>query len=1181
MIKPDRIKALIEALDTRILVIDGAMGTMIHQEPLSIETDFLGRENCPEILVVTRPELIRNIHRAYLAAGADIVETDTFGGTPLVLSEFNLRDRTHELNVKAVQLAREAADEFSTPDKPRFVAGSMGPTTKDLNVTVTTTFETMRSNYYEQARALIDGGADLLLVETVFDTGSLKAALLAIDQLQTEIGQFIPVMASVTIERNGTMLAGQGIDALYASIANHNLLAVGLNCATGPDLMTDYIRTLSEMSAYRISCYPNAGLPNSDGKFGETPESLAAQLEKFADHGWLNIVGGCCGTTPEHIQAIATMVKTKQPRPLKASDHRAYYSNKELVEAEESNRPLIVGERTNVIGSRLFKNMVAEEKWEEATEIARWQIRNGAHVVDVCLQSSDRDEMADIPFFYEKLIRKIKAPIMIDTTDPKGIELALTYCQGKSIINSINLEDGEEKFERICPMAKVYGAALVVGTIDEDKLQAQAFTRERKLAVAQRSVKLLTEKYGIEPEDIIIDPLVFPCATGDENYIGGAVETIEAIRLIKDRIPFVKTILGVSNISFGLPASAREVVNSVFLYYCTKAGLDLAIVNAERLERFASIPPEERRLAESLLFNTPGIDMHGVPEDWRLQSREEKAAVNQLHIAAIAEHFRGASKKEKKKAADLPLDQRLGNYIIEGTKDGLVADLDRKMAEGVAPLDIINGPLMTGMAEVGRLFNNNELIVAEVLQSAEAMKAGVNHLEKFMEKADTAARGKIVLATVKGDVHDIGKNLVEIILGNNGYDVINLGIKVPPEDLIKAYNEHKPDVIGLSGLLVKSAHQMVTTAGDLRDHGIRVPLLVGGAALSEKFTKTKIAPAYAAPTLYAKDAMTGLRLMNEMMDASTRDQILKSHTYGELVEEPAGVSEPIVLAGQARSRKVRPDLPIPPAPYLDRRLRDVPNLPELWSYINPYMLYGRHLGFKGNFEKLLAERDTKALKLFHDMEQVKTAVAKFLKVKAVWQFFEAERDGNRIHLFAPGGASPIHIFSFGRQPREDGLCLSDYILDADASGRRDHLALFVVTAGAGIREHADEAKAAGEFFKMHALQALALETAEGTAEWLHRRIREDWGFPDSPAMTMQERFTSRYQGKRYSFGYPACPNLNDQQGIWKLLQPDDIGVRLTDEMMMDPEASVSALVFHHPDCAYFTASEVEEPALVG
>jgi 5-methyltetrahydrofolate--homocysteine methyltransferase len=454
----------------------------------------------------------------------------------------------------------------------------------------------------------------------------------------------------------------------------------------------------------------------------------------------------------------------------------------------------------------------------------------------------------------------------------------------------------------------------------------------------------------------------------------------------------------------------------------------------------------------------------------------------------------------------------------------------------------------------------------------------VGHLEQFMEKSDTSARGKIILATVKGDVHDIGKNLVEIILSNNGYTVINLGIKVPPEDLIKAFREHHPDAIGLSGLLVKSAHQMVITGGDLKDNGVSVPLLVGGAALSEKFTKTKIGPSYSAPTFYAKDAMTGLRLLNEIMDPATREQVLASHIFGEGEPTVAPSPQPQAPSPEARSKKVRSDIPTPAAPYLDRRLRDVPNLAEVWSYINPFMLYGRHLGFKGNFEKLLAERDPKALKLFHDVEEVKTEAARFMKARAVWQFFDAERDGNSIHLFSPGGQSPIHTFRFGRQPRADGLCLSDYILDAD-EGRRDHLALFVVTAGAQVRERSEQAKQAGEFFKAHALQALAIETAEGCSEWLHRRLREDWGFPDPPTMTMHERFTSRYRGKRYSFGYPACPNLDDQQGIWKLINPDEIGVHLTEGMMMDPEASVSALVFHHPDCAYFTAGEDSEPAL--
>ena len=1207
--------ALRELLRERILVLDGAMGTMLQQANLTA-ADFGGAnlEGCNEHLVFTRPDVVSSIHRKYLEAGSDIIETNTFGSTPIVLAEYGLGDRARDISRRAAELARQAADEYSKPAKPRFVAGSMGPTTKAISVTGGVTFDDLRKNYYEQARGLIEGGADVLLVETCQDTRNIKAAILGIQELSREIGQPIPLMVSVTIEAMGTMLAGQGIEALWASLDHVDLISLGLNCGTGPEFMTDHLRTLQSLTSRFVSCYPNAGLPNEEGRYQETPTTQAEQLERFANRGWLNVVGGCCGTTDQHIRAIAQMAEGKPPRRPADAKHRAVYSGIEMIEAEESTRPLIVGERTNVIGSRQFKNLVAAEQWEEATEIARRQVKSGAHIVDVCLQSTERDERKDVLPFYENLIRKIKVPVMIDTTDAHAIEQALTYCQGKSIINSINLEDGEEKLERVCPLARAYGAAVIVGCIDEDPVQAQAFTRERKLEIAERSYRLLTEKYGMRAESIIFDPLVFPCATGDENYIGGAVETIEGIRLIKQKIPHVRTVLGISNVSFGLPAGAREVVNSVFLYYCTKAGLDLAIVNAERIERFPTIPEHERALAESLLFSRPPAEVPAVhpkaellraaPTDWRQQTREQKAAVNQFHIAAISEHFRGAGARKKARAADLPLDERLANYILEGSKDGLVDDLNKKLSEGIAPLDVVNGPLMAGMAEVGRLFNNNELIVAEVLQSAEAMKTAVNHLEQFMEKADTEKRAKVVLATVKGDVHDIGKNLVEIILKNNGYEVINLGIKVPPEDLIRAHREHRPDAIGLSGLLVKSAQQMVTTAADLREAGVRVPLLVGGAALSDKFTRLKIAPQYSTAVCYAKDAMTGLRLMNELSDPGKRDAVLREHTHvaTAVLDEPAPSGPP--TSGEERSSRVRSDVPIPAVAYLDRKLRAVPDLAEIWSYVNPYMVFGRHLGFRGNFEKALAERDPRALQLSNDMEEVKQAALKFMKVSAVWQFFEAERHGNSIALFSPGAGSPLHTFHFQRQRSPGDLCLSDYILSpkgsrilgsrsfssdisAPSSSRalateessapvRDHVALFVVTAGAGIRERAEEAKSEGRYFFSHALQALAIESAEACAEWLHRRIREDWGFADPPGLTMAERFTSRYRGKRYSFGYPACPNLEDQAGIWMLLRPEEIGVHLTEGMMMDPEASDSALVFHHPDCAYFTVGDQPE-----
>jgi 5-methyltetrahydrofolate--homocysteine methyltransferase len=1176
-------KALRALLTERILVLDGAMGTMLQQRDLTA-ADFGGAmlEGCNENLVRTRPDVVLDIHRKYYEAGSDIVETNSFGSTPLVLAEYGLEKDAHFLSKKAAELARQAADEFSTPGKPRFVAGSMGPTTKAITVTGGVTFEGLLDSYYVQAQGLVEGGSDLLLIETCQDTRNIKAAILAIQKYSKEIGVAVPYVVSVTIEPMGTMLAGQTVEAMWASLRHAHPLAFGMNCATGPEFMTDHIRTLSTTSGEFVSCYPNAGLPDEEGKYLETPTTLAAQLEKFVNHGWLNIVGGCCGTTEKHIRAIAQMVDGKKPRVRPAEPHRAVYSGVETIEADDQTRPLLVGERTNVIGSRLFKNLMAEEKFEEATEIARRQVKGGAHIVDVCLQSTERDEKKDIPPFYEKLIRKIKAPIMIDTTDPTAVLQALTYCQGKAIINSINLEDGEEKFEKVVPIAHDFGAAIVVGCIDEDPVQAQAFTRERKLAIAQRSYELLATKYGIAPEDIIFDPLVFPCATGDENYIGGAVETLEGIRLIKQALPDTRTILGISNVSFGLPAGAREVVNSVFLYYCTKAGLDLAIVNTEKLERFASIPEHERRLAENVLFQHAPKDVPGdhpravllrdVPADWRQQSKEQKAAINNYHIVAITEHFRTSTKKEKVKAEDLPLDQRLANYIIEGTRDGLVEDLERKRAEGANPLAIINGPLMEGMGEVGRLFNANELIVAEVLQSAEAMKAAVNHLEQFMEKADTAKRGKVVLATVKGDVHDIGKNLVEIILKNNGFDVVNLGIKVPPEDLIKAFQAHQPDAIGLSGLLVKSAQQMVITANDLKDAGIGVPLLVGGAALSAKFTQSKIAPSYGGAVCYAKDAMTGLRLMNELMDPATRERVISEQLVsgnGVTVQTTVKVLEKPKVE---RSPKVRTDLVIPSVGYLERKVRLVPDLREVWSYINPFMLYGRHMGYRGDFEKRLAGREAKAVELFNEMEEVKNEAAEFMKVRAVWQFFEAESKGDDLRLFAPGETTPLHAWHFKRQAGGDQLCLSDFVLPPQ-NGKRDHVGVFVVTAGEGVRDRAEKAKQDGYYFKSHGLQALAIETAEGCAEWLHRRMREDWGFPDPPEITMARRFTSRYRGKRYSFGYPACPDLEDQTSIWKLLRPEEIGVQLTEGFMMDPEASVSAVVFQHPDCTYFSVGD--------
>jgi 5-methyltetrahydrofolate--homocysteine methyltransferase len=1197
-----RRQQLDDALATRILILDGAMGTMLQAyHPTAADYGGPGLEGCNEHLCHTHPEWIGAVHRAYLEAGADLISTNSFQGSPIVLAEFGLEQRTRELNVTAARLARQAADEFATTMKPRFVAGALGPTTKSMTLRGDVTFQQLRETYYLQARALVEGGVDLLLFETVFDTRSVKAGLLAVQQLEGDLGVRIPVMVSATIEPWGTMLAGQAMDAFYASIGHADLLSVGLNCSTGPDAMEDHIRTLANLATTRISCHPNAGLPDEDGEYLETPELLARQLDRFAQAGRLNIVGGCCGTTPAHIRAIAQMADGRTPHAVNPPTRRVLYSGIDLVEADPRTRPLLVGERTNVMGSRRFKQLIADEKWEEASEIARAQVRHGARMVDVCLQSTERDEAGDVDPFYAALMPRIRVPVMIDTTDSKGVERALTWCQGKSVINSITLEDGEGQFERVCPIARAFGAAIVVGTIDEDARQAQAFTRERKLAVAERSVRVAA-KHGIAPEDVIVDPLVFPCGTGDESYIGGAVETIEAIRLIKARIPFVSTMISVSAVSFGLPDAARDVVNSVLLYHATGAGVDLAMVNTERLEPFAAIAPDERRLAENLLFNRPALDagderLRAAPEDWRQQTAEQKTGLHQLHVAAIVDHFRrtvrlrpgrrrrAADRGEQTPGADAEggcssvcstRDQRLSACIVEGVRDGLLADLDLKLKEGASALEIINGPLMAGMTEVGRMFGRNELIVAEVLRSAEVMNAAVRHLRPFIPSGGLATRGTIVLGTVKGDVHDIGKNLVEIILANNGYSVVNLGIRVPSADLIRAVREHRPDAIGLSGLLVKSAHQMVTVGTELRAQGVDVPLLVGGAALSEKFVRTRIGPAYGAPTFYAADAMAGLRIMNELLDPVTREAAIRTHRFRPEVRLKADTTYEgrSLRATSARSPKVRTDVPIPAAPCLERRVREIGDLRDVWRYMNPSVLFGRHLGFRGRFEQRLAERDPTALELCERVEAAKEDAATFMKVRAVWQFFEAVREGNAVQLFEPGATVPLETFQFGRQPANDGLCLSDYVLDA-RKGRRDHVGLLVVTAGEGVRERAEAAKQRGEFVHSHILQALALETAEGAAEWVHRRMREEWGFPDLETMTMGERSAARYRGKRYSFGYPACPNLDDQQGIWRLLSPDEIGVQLTDGFMMDPEASVSALVFHHPDCIYFATGEAE------
>ena len=1141
-------------LAERLLVLDGAMGTMLQERDLTAK-DFGGAalEGCNENLVLTRPDVISDIHRAYFAAGADIIESNTFGAVRHVLAEYGLQDKTVEIARAGARLAASAARRLSKPGHPLFAAGALGPGTKTISVTGGITYEEVEKNYAEAAQALMEGGIDLLLLETQQDTLNVKASLSGVHRAFEALGRSVPLLLSVSIETMGTMLGGQTAEALAESVAHYDLLALGLNCATGPDFMTDHLRTIAGLSRSHTICYPNAGLPDENGRYNESPEMVARKLERFAFEGWVNILGGCCGTTPEHIRLLSQMAAGKKPRkPLQV--RRSVVTGLEALPLEPDKTPIIVGERTNVIGSKLFRELIVKGAYEEASEIGRRQVRNGAHILDACLANPDRDEKDDMVRFLELLTKKVKVPLMIDTTDAVVLEEALKRTPGKSIVNSINLEDGEERFEAIVPLIRKYGAAVVVGTIDEDKQQGMAVTRARKLAVAQRCHQLLTTKYGLTEEDLLFDPLVFPAGTGDKNYWGSATETIEGVRLIKAALPRCKTILGISNVSFGLPLAGREVLNAVFLHHCVQAGLDMAIVNAEKLARWATIPELERKLCWDLL------SWDGEGED---------------RVAAFSAYFR--ERKETKNTASerakLPIDERVAKNVIEGSKEGLIDDL-QELIKSRAALQIVNGPLMKGMDEVGRLFGDNQMIVAEVLQSAEVMKTAVTFLEPLMDKSQASSRGKVLLATVKGDVHDIGKNLVHIILKNNGYAVTDLGIKVAPEALIEAVKRVCPHIIGLSGLLVKSAQQMSITAEDLTAAGIRLPVLVGGAALSPKFAATKIATRYDGPVLYAKDAMTGLDYANQLQDPARRQPLLERNKAIQAHLSTIMPAPPINGSpGQGAPLAVRRDVDIPTPPDLKiHTLSDFP-IDDIFRYINPIMLYGKHLGLKGSPARLLREGYPKAVELYRQVGELQNEILarKLMKARAVYRFFAAQAEGDSLLLYeSPQAKTPFSRFDFPRQPGGDRLCLSDYLAPRD-SGRMDFVALFVVTCGAGIRELSDRYRDAGSYFKSHALQAIAIESAEGFAELLHERIRAMWGIKDDASLALKDKFQARYRGLRVSFGYPACPNLEDQAKLFALLSPEkNAGVTLTEGFMMDPEASVSALVFHHPQAKYFS-----------
>ena len=1137
----------------KITIIDGAMGTSIQNLNLT-SADFNGDEyeGCNEYLNITSPQNIELVHKSFIDVGADIIETNSFGGTPMVLDEYGLSDKAEEINYMASKIAKRVANKSSDI----LVAGSMGPTTKLLGLTqiktADITFDYLVENYRIQARGLIDGGADFLLIETSQDILNVKAAIEGINSAKSDLSNnSIPFAVQCTIENMGTTLSGQDIETFYLTIRHHDMLWVGMNCATGPKFMREHLRTLNQISTHPIALIPNAGLPDETGMYNESPIEFSKTIKEYIDYGWVNIIGGCCGTEPEHINELKNITKNITPvfdfdsntNKIKSSH---YTTGLETLYVDEDTKPILVGERTNVLGSRKFKRLIENDDFDQASEIGKLQINSGANVLDVCLQNTDRNEIDDIKIFLEKLTAKIKAPIMIDSTDPEVIKESLKLCPGKIIINSINLEDGEDKFQDIIPHAKNFGASIIIGCIDEDKEQAQAITRQRKLEIAKRSYDLLVNKYQFPGNHIIFDPLTFPIGTGDVNYMDSAKETIEGIRLINKHLPLAKTILGISNVSFGLPGNGREVLNSVMLNHCLNAGLDYAIVNTQSLKRFNSLSKDEVEFSNNLIY---------------------KNSQNSLDI--FVDHFRTTPKKVITKK-NIPWDEFLTESIITGSKNEIIQNLDKGLIEK-KPLEIINGPLMKGMDVVSELFGNNELIVAEVLQSAEVMKASVTHLEKFMEKSDTYNKGTVILATVKGDVHDIGKNLVDIILSNNGYKIINLGIKITSQELIQSYKEHKPDFIGLSGLLVKSAQMMVETVEDLNKEQISVPILVGGAALTEKFTYLNILPSYKNSVIYATDAMAGLNIVNTINDIEKKDALFEN------IDNKIKSFKDNMIANKIKTNKNISSKPItklstisnvPQPPDLKTNTLELP-LEDVWNLINPVMLFNRHLGYRGNFTNDLNENKEKAINLNNSVKNVKKLLldSNDFSANVVYKFFKAQSDNDDIVLFESD--NEIERFKFGRQSDKDQLCLSDYLNPID-SETDDYISMFVTTFGPNIRELSEFYSNKGEFLISHIILSLALETAESAAEYIHKKIREMWGISDPVNIPNSDIFKAKYIGKRFSFGYPACPRLEDQSKLWKLLHPEEnIGVNLTEEFMMDPEGSVSAIVFHHPEAKYF------------
>jgi 5-methyltetrahydrofolate--homocysteine methyltransferase len=1171
----ERSVALRGALAERVVIADGAMGTMLQESDVTPE-DFDGHDGCNEVLNVTRPDVVRGIHRAYLAAGADCITTNTFGANLGNLSEYGIPERIEELSRAGAAAARVVADEFTAADgRHRWVLGSIGPGTK-LPTLGHVTFRVLRDSYYENAAGLLRGGADALIIETCPDLLQAKAAIIGTKRAVADLAPDAVVIASLTIETTGTMLLGTEIGAALTALAPLGIDVIGLNCATGPDLMSEHLRYLAANSPIPVSCEPNAGLPQltADGAYYPlTAAELADAHERFATEFGLSLVGGCCGTTPEHIAALVERLGVTQSRPagvpVKARSPRqepgvaSLYSH---VPFRQDTAFLAIGERTNANGSRAFREALLADDYAGCVDIARSQTRDGAHLLDVCIDYVGRDGVADMREIAGRFATAATLPLVLDSTEPAVIEAGLELIGGRAVVNSVNYEDGdgpESRMARLMPVVREHGAAVVALTIDE---QGQARTAAWKIEVAERLIRDLTANYGMNTHDIIVDCLTFPIATGQEETRRDGIETIEAIAELKRRHPDVQTTLGVSNVSFGLKPAARQVLNSVFLAECTKAGLDSAIVSPSKIVPLARIPDEQREVALDLVYDRrrPGYD----PLSRMLDLFEGVDAVS-------AKATRAAE------LAALPLDERLKRRIIDGERNGLEADLDLALTERSA-LKIVNEVLLDGMKTVGELFGSGQMQLPFVLQSAEVMKAAVGYLEPHMEKSADGGRGTIVLATVRGDVHDIGKNLVDIILSNNGYDVVNIGIKQPISSIIAAAEEHRADVIGMSGLLVKSTVVMRDNLAELNDRGMadRWPVLLGGAALTRAYVEQDLAEQFAGEVRYARDAFEGLHLMDAAMSVkrgvpgAALPALRQRRVKPRQAPAAPGVTETQADAsGQAAAprRTVGTDNPVPAPPFLGTRIVKGIPLAEYAAYLDERATFMGQWGLKPSrkpggpsYEDLVESEGRPRLRMWLERAQTEG----LLQAAVVYGYFRCVSDGDDLIVLGEDGAERER-FTFPRQRRDERLCLADYFRPA-SSGETDVVAFQLATMGSAVSGATAELFAANAYREYLELHGLSVQLTEALAEYWHARVRKELGIASEDPADLDGFFSVKYQGARYSIGYPACPDLADRAKIARLLRPERIGVELSEEMQLHPEQSTDAIVIHHPAAHYFS-----------